>query len=231
MRVNMRKTAAVLAASGAILAGCGGDGESLKRTPETPSTRTVPTPLSGYTGKPLTEADKRNCHRAPICDTLDKFRQRVIEKHRAKIILGLCIAWPNTENGITATINPGTVRSTFKDGEFSYPIFSAELNAGDAPYLEQMNGPVSVTLNSGKSFDESPDVILEYFRTDRTTETRDHSLSKDPVRDQAGNLHFEDTKTGEPLMATGLTKEPFNKQTAAASCKALRDHTPLPGVR
>ena len=169
----------------------------------------------------------------PMFNSLVQFRQKILTRRQAKVMVGACIAWGNTSGGITVVLNPG--QQTFKDGEntVDYPVFTRLSEPNDPSSLLQMNGPVTVTDPEGKILqDEAGDnLALELYKKDGRVSLQDRPISDQPIQDSQGRVYFKDARTHEPLMLTGLAPVPISEQNVADACDALRHHTALPGTK
>jgi hypothetical protein len=167
----------------------------------------------------------------PLLNSMDRYRQRVYEQRRAKVLLGACVTWPNVSGGFTATVNPGVGEyKTERGTRVSYFIFSY-YNMNQPSALEQMNGPETVMRPNGSITGNNSQVALEFFEKDHTVRETDVPLAEQPVIDQAGREYFEDARTGQPVMLTGLAPTAqYDQSNIAQACQALLHHTTLPGV-
>jgi len=157
----------------------------------------------------------------PIQKSLNSFRNRVLLKHQAIILMEACVAWPNDSGGVTVTWNPGIGEvPSAGGGKERYYIFSYHDSKYHPPW-----GP----LNGAPML--SPQAMTLAFRPKHPIKGGlDRKLSTHEARGANGISHYNDIQTGEPVMATALVKGPFTSKHVAEICVDLRDDTPLSGI-
>lgn len=234
----MRKALATIGVVSAFAAGCGG---APKPTSEhgpvspgsKPSVTTSQRPkIDVYHGK---ATPPRNIlalmKHDPMLNSLNHFRERIIEQRKARVLLGVCATWPNVSGGFTATINPGTAEFRTKQGvRVSYLIFSA-YNVQDPSALQEMNGPQTVEHPDRTFRSNDQNLGLEFYRKDHSARSAYVDLSDQPIIDQAGREYFKDRADGEPIMLTGLAPTAdYSAANIQAACHALLHHQLLPGI-
>lgn len=223
----MRKRIATALVAASLYAGCGGENPNTQgETPPKP----VPTINVPHDRHPLTPEMRARMRTDGLFASLINFRERILVRRSARVLMGACVAWPNASGGITATINPGEVSYTDEGGDkVSYNAFSVLLDPQDPSTLTQLNGPELVKRKDG-SLDGYDNVALEFFRKNGRVKLEVRPLSDQPTEDSQGRVYFRDRETGEPIMLTGLAPyAEFTETNIRAACDDLLHHQPLPG--
>ena len=188
-------------AAAALLAGCGSSGHSAAKNFEAASNAPAKTPPTR-----VNPADKWT---ADMEKSLNNYRNDVLLRHRARIALGMCVAWPTRltdgEGGTAVTLNPGVVES---EGE-EYYVFSTHLPQY-TPSWGPLNGP------SFLSPDAEVVIMTENHVIDAKTERK---LSKTEEHDASGQRYFEDTISHEPVIDTALLP---GELSASGLCRTTR---------
>ncbi len=150
---------------------------------------------------------------SPMQKTLNEFRNDVLLKHQARIMLGTCVAWPNDGAGTTVTLNPGLAES----GGDEFYIFSFH-DPRYRPDWGPLNGPELL----------SADADLVIMTTDIAIDAKHpRKLSSREMEDSTGQRYFEDLKTKQPVMDTVLVPRRLSMSGITAVCAMLKNHKPI----
>src|SRR3989344_5498227 len=127
---------------------------------------------------------------SPMQESLNSFRNRVLMKHQARILMSACVAWPNISRGITVTWNPGVGEVPVNGENESYFIFSTH-NKKYKPSWGPLNGP----------FLGSPEAMVLVFQPTRSIKGGLlRYLSTKEIRSKSGRSFYKDRQTGQPVM-------------------------------
>lgn len=200
----IKEVAPPLVAAVALFAGgCGGDHQPTTAVQTAGIEQTQPAPT-------VTERDPAT---QAYLDSLNRFRRRILEKHKARILLSACVAWPNSVGGLTVTLNPGVATAEVARQKVDYYIFSVQDESAPLPAWP-MNGP---SLNDGQA------MTLVFQPEEKIKGGLDRTLSKAAVH-QDGQVYYRDTQTGEPVIDTKLTSGPFTPKHVGEVCLSLKHH-------
>ncbi len=151
----------------------------------------------------------------PTQRTLNDYRNRLILKHQARVLLDTCVAWNNAEGGTTVTWNPGVaLEGSIIDKENrSFYIFSTH-DPRYKPTWGPLNGPPI----------SSKEASLFIFKPKHKIKGGvDRRISKNEYKGKNGTRYYRDIQTGEPVINTLLYPELLDHGEIAEVCVALRD--------
>jgi len=197
--VNKRWTTRLAVLAGFMVSGCGAS--SLPPRHQTP-------PAPAIAPQPA-QAD-------PLLQSLNNFRQGV-KHHKAKILMGACVGWPDEDQGLAITLNPGIASYRTSKTKHNYYVFTATDTAYNPP-LQQMNGP---DVNN-------PEVAVKITPSQAARGSFRRELTATINHDPNHQLYYEDSHTGQPVMDTVLVDGPPTLLYLGKVCSALSQHQPIP---
>lgn len=154
---------------------------------------------------------------SPLQESMAKVRQD-FARHQGRVLLDLCVGWPNQSGGITVTIDPilASLKKPNRHKE-EYYVFSAVDKNSDPDKIIPMDGP---SLNSSLI----ATAIYHFHRHQGEVRKISSLLHKDTN----GQRYYTDTETHLPVMDTVVTGGPVRPQRFEDVCNALYYHHTIP---
>lgn len=154
----------------------------------------------------------------PRIAALHKFRQDITKKGQARFFMGACVAWPNQDEGLTVTINPGIAE--VETGE-NFLVFTAS--------HKQKSKKLEATLMDGPEIGD-PRVLTLAFNPNIKKGSPDTVKGK-LVRRKNGQVTYVDEVSGKTLANTAILPDtPPVVEIVEETCTALRKDQKIPEV-
>ena len=154
----------------------------------------------------------------PYIAALHKFRQDITKKGQARFFMGACVAWPNQDEGLTVTINPGIAE--VETGE-NFLVFTAS--------HKQKSKKLEATLMDGPEIGD-PRVLTLAFNPN-IKKGSPGTVKGKLVRRKNGQVTYVDEVSGKTLANTViLPNTPPVVEIVEETCTALRKDKKIPEV-
>lgn len=154
----------------------------------------------------------------PRVAALYKFREDITKEGRTRFLMGACVAWPNQEEGLTVTINPGIAEA--ETGE-SFLVFTSS--------DKQKSKKLEATLMDGPEIGD-PSVLTLAFNPNIKKGSPDTVKGK-LVRRKNGQVTYVDEVSGKTLANTAILPDtPPVVEIVEETCTALRKDKKIPEV-
>jgi hypothetical protein len=149
--------------------------------------------------------------------SLSDYRNGVLYKHQARILMGSCVAWGNTSGGITVTLNPGIGEVNVNGRKKKYFIFSTH-DKRYKPSWGPLNGPELLSVEP---------IVLAFHPDEPVKGGLLRVLSAKQTRDRNHRTYYMDRQSGNHVLETILEDGPFTEKHVANVCNELRDDGPF----
>lgn len=154
----------------------------------------------------------------PRVAALDQFRQDITETGRVDVMMGACIAWPNQEDGLTVTLNPGVAKT--KDGEDFFVVSGTYKDKSGELKSVLMDGPVT----------DDPSVLTLAYDP-KITQGSPKTLRGELETRDNGQLTYVDQVSGKTIANTVVLQDtPPVVETIESTCTSLQKDKKIPKV-